>query len=178
MKSNGTRVGRTIAQEWERQESESERLANRKKVKTKKIIKVLSVFLLFSTIAVASAIIITQVIENHHKVEQEKSIVSPTIPIIDEAKIGVSSRVKDYVVSLEEDLQTIGLKPNRAVVPVGKSRELDVFLDGYDYYFKLNIDRKTSIAAEDMKRMISYLTERDIHPEYVDIRVKGKAYYK
>ena len=34
--SNNVRVGRTIAGEWERQESESERLAARKKAKNKK----------------------------------------------------------------------------------------------------------------------------------------------
>ena len=144
---SNVKVGRTIAQKWEKQESESERLQNRKKAKGKKIVRVLS------------------------------SIV-PTAQIIDESGAGVTKRMKEYVGTVEQDLADLGFTVDRAVLPSGKTREIDLFLKDYPYYFKLNIDRVAAVSAEDMKRMVTYLTEHDIHPSYVDVRVKGKAYYK
>ena len=44
--------------------------------------------------------------------------------------------------------------------------------------FKMNIDREPAVSAEDAKRMVNYVTERNIKPEYIDVRVKGKGYYK
>ena len=88
-------------------------------------------------------------------------------------------RICNSEVIAKIDLKDIGLTLNRVVVPIGKNREIDIYIDGYDeYYFKLNVDRETAVGAEDTKRMIAFLTERDLHPQYVDVRVKGKAYYK
>lgn len=175
---SSVRVGRTIAQEWEKQESESERLAARKKARSKKIIKVLS---FVAVIGVIGGIAVTEIsiwVKNREKAEAEKAIIEPTVEIIDEAGTGVTSRLKQYVGQIEQDFSDIGYSLNRAVIPAGKMREIDLFLNGVDYYFKVSIDRDTAVSAEDAKRMIDYLKEKDIHPEYVDVRVKGKGYYK
>ncbi len=174
----GVKVGRTIAVEWERQESESERLAARKKAKTKKVVKVV---LLIASLAVIAGIIIMEVsVWISHRVEEEKAakIPQPTIDLIDEAGTGITPRMKEYVGQLERDLGDIGLVANRAVVPAGKMREVHVFLNGQDYYIKMNIDRETAVSAEDAKRMINYVTDHNIKPEYIDVRVSGKGYYK
>ena len=178
MKKSDVRVGRTIAQEWEKQESESERLAARKKEKGKKIFKV---FALVAMLAIIAAIIVMEVTSwmvNRKKIEVAKYVPQPTVEIIDESGQGITNKIKDYVGQLEVDLSDIGLTLDRAVVPTGKNREIDIYLFGYDYYVKLNVDRGTAVSAEDTKVMLKYLTERDIHPQYVDVRVKGKAYYK
>ena len=78
----------------------------------------------------------------------------------------------------EGDLKDLGLIADRAVVPAGKMREVHIFLKDHEYYVKLNIDKETGISAEDTSRMVKYLAEHDLHPEYIDVRVKGKAYYK
>lgn len=178
-KNSDVKVGRTIAGEWERQESESERLAARKKAKNKKIFKVL---ILFAVLGVITAVIVMEVstwMVNRKKIETAKYVPQPTVNIIDESGQGITNKIREYVGQLELDLKDIGLTLNRAVVPAGKNREIDIYLDGYDeYYFKLNVDRETAIGAEDAKRMLAYLTEHDLHPQYVDVRVRGKAYYK
>ncbi|MBR2864439.1 hypothetical protein IKE88_02755 [Candidatus Saccharibacteria bacterium] len=172
------KVGRTIAQEWEKQESESERLANRKKSKTKKVIKVLSVFACLAIVTVLATMGITKWFTTNEKVEKEKTAIVPTVQIIDENGAGISNRMKEYVGTIEKDLQDLGYTVNRAVIPAGKSREVDVFLNNYEYYFKLNIDRASAVSAEDVSRMVAYLSEHGINPGYVDVRVKGKGYYK
>ena len=70
---NSVRVGRTIAGEWERQESESERLAARKKGKIKKIVKVLSFVALLGVISVVAIIKVTVWTDNRKKEEIEKA---------------------------------------------------------------------------------------------------------
>ena len=173
------RVGRTIAQEWERQESESERLAARKKEKGKKIFKVLALFAVLAIVAVIITMEVTTWMVNRKKIEEARNVPQPTVAIIDESGQGITNKIKEYVGQLEIDLSDIGLSLNRAVVPSGKNREIDIYLNGNDeVYFKLNVDRGTAVSAEDTKVMLNYLTEHDLHPQYVDIRVKGKGYYK
>ena len=58
------------------------------------------------------------------------------------------------------------------------TREVDVYLEGMDTYFKIHVDRSTSESAEDAVRMIDYLDKKDIKAKYVDIRIAGRAYYK
>ncbi len=175
---DSVRVGRTIAGEWERQESESERLLARKKQKQKKVFKVVSLVVILLAVFGIVTMEVSVWIANRAEEEKETVVLKPTIEIIDEAGTGVTSRMKEYVATVERDFADIGLSANRAVVPAGKMREIHVFLNGYEPYVKLNIDRGTAVSVEDAKRMLQYISSRDIHPEYVDVRVKGKGYYK
>lgn len=179
-KSNSdVRVGRTIAQEWERQESESERLAARKRAKNKKVFKVLALFAILAIVAIIIVMEVTSWMINRKKIETAKYVPAPTVQIIDESGQGITNRIREYVGQLEVDLADIGLSLDRAVVPAGKNREVDIYLgDHGEMYFKLSVDRGTAVSAEDVKRVTSYLAEHDLHPQYVDVRVKGKAYFK
>ena len=176
--NQGVRVGRTIAGEWERQESESERLAARKKTKTKKIAKTLVLVASVAVIVGIAAMEISVWISNRVEEEKAAKIVQPTIEVIDEAGTGITPRMKEFIGQLERDMADLGLPVNRAVVPAGKMREVHVFLNGQEYYIKMNIDREPAVSAEDAKRMVNYVTERNVKPEYIDVRVKGKGYYK
>lgn len=172
------RVGRTIAQEWERQESESERLAARKKAKSKKVIKVLAFFAVLAIVAIVVVMEVSTWMTNRKKIETARFVPQATVQIIDESGQGITNRIREYVGQLELDLSDIGLVLERAVVPAGKNREVDIYLEGQEYYVKLNVDRGTAVSAEDTKRMVAFLSEHDLHPQYVDVRVKGKAYFK
>lgn len=176
--NDNVRVGRTIAGEWERQESESERLAARKKEHGKKIFKIVSLLVILVVVGVIAAMEASVWINNRAKEEEAARIIQPAIEIIDEAGAGVTSRMREYVAQVEQDLADVGLTANRAVIPAGKMREVHLFLNGYDYYIKMNIDKETGVSAEDTKRMVEYVTTHDLHPEYIDVRIKGKAYFK
>ena len=172
------RVGRTISQEWERQESESERFAARKKQKQLKVVKLL---LIIAVLGVIVAIVVFEIsgwLDRREKVEAARNTPQPTVSVIDEDNSGVTARMKEYVAVLEQDFADLSYKVNRAVVPSGKNREIHVFLDGYDFYIKFNIDRGTAVSAEDADRMIRYVKEKNITPQYIDVRIEGKGYYK
>ena len=176
--NDNVRVGRTITGEWERQESESERLLARKKARNKKILKILTLVVILGSIGVIVAMEVSVWVGRRVKEEEEASIIQPTIEVIDEAGTGVTSRMREYIAQVEQDLADVGLVANRAVIPAGKMREVHLFLNGYNFYVKMNIDKETAVSAEDTKRIVTYLTEHSLQPEYVDVRVKGKAYYK
>ena len=104
---------------------------------------------------------------------------TPTVEIIDEEGTGyITDKIKTAVGMLEEDFQEYGYKVSKAIVPSGMTREIDVYLDGMDTYFKIHVDRNTSESAEDAVRMINYLDKKDIKAQYVDVRIAGRAYYK
>ena len=91
--------------------------------------------------------------------------VEPTIEIYDEGAgtsrtEGVSARVKEYVGLIERDLEELGVKATRAVLPAGKMREIDIYLEGSATYYKVSIDRGAGVSAEDIVRMKKYLEEQ------------------
>lgn len=178
-RERGVRRGQTIVAERERAESEAERALVRKRKKRRKRRATITLALL---VAIAYLVgytwlrewsndhIVAEVVEEHYQIRAE---------IVDEEGIGqLSARVEDYIAQLEQDLTDYNLSVIKFTLPTGKSRELYVDLSGYEYYFKVSLNRDTAVTAEDISRMVKYLSEREIHPEYVDVRVSGKAYYK
>ncbi|MBQ6394613.1 hypothetical protein IJH97_02590 [Candidatus Saccharibacteria bacterium] len=178
---NTMKLGRTIVAEREKTLSESERMLARKKAKSKKTFMTMISVLILSAVVILLVVTIYNVIVKNRDVaapvEQDKYM--PTVRIEDGGGTSyVTEKMKEYVGRVERDFQSYGRKVVRAVIPAGKTREIDIYLDGRDEYYKLSIDRGSAVSAEDAVRMIKYLDERDIHPEYVDVRVEGKAYYK
>lgn len=99
--------------------------------------------------------------------------------VVDEDRRGqISSRVRAYIADLEQDLRDLGLTVTKVILPTGASRALYVDIEGQEAYYKVDIDRDAATTAEDIERMSRYLAEKDLHPEYVDVRVEGRAYYK
>ncbi len=105
--------------------------------------------------------------------------VEPTVAIIDEnAGNNVSSRTKVFVARLEADAKDYNLKLDHVVLPFQKAREILVFFEGRKEYYKMSSERGSTVQIEDAERMIRYLDSKSLSPEYVDLRVEGKAYYK
>lgn len=172
------RVGHTIVEKRERVESESERMVKRKKAKTR---QVLSGVIFVAGVLVVGIMIWSGVAGVLSKKETPRDEVVrpvPTVDIIDEARVGVTNRMREYVALLEQDFAGLGYRVAKAVVPSGKSREIDIYLDGKDGYIKTNIDRDTAVSAEDADRMVRYLEEHDINEfRYIDVRIERKGYY-
>ena len=99
--------------------------------------------------------------------------------IIDENGLNtVSGRVKEFVRRLESDAKENGLVIERVVLPLGKMREVDVYVMGREEYYRLSVERGSAEQAEDMGRVAKYLVEQGVVVGYVDLRVAGKAFYK
>jgi hypothetical protein len=65
-----------------------------------------------------------------------------------------------------------------AVIIPPSTREIDLKLQGRDYPIKTNSDRDPLQQAEDVANALIRLDQRGIKPQYVDLRVAHKAYYK
>ena len=173
------KLGRTIAGQRDRQETASERLIARQKAKNKKTI---SVILTVGILLVIFALIVTTVRgwlqpKQYTVIVEEKY--EPTVEIIDEDSSNyITERMKEYVGRTEKDFRDAGYTVIKAIIPSGKTREVDIYLDGREEYYKMNLDRSTSVSVEDATRMIEYLTKSNVTPSYVDVRIAGKAFYK
>ena len=174
------RRGQTIVAERERSVSDSERMSLRKKAKQKKIMSGVILIVGLAGAVVLAVIIFINIYGNLKEPETlSEEVFTPTVAIEDESGSGlVTSRMKEYVGMLENDFKDSGYKVARAVVPSGKTREIDIYLDGRNEFYKTNIDRGAGVTVEDVVRMIRYLDKNGVGPSYVDVRVAGKAYYK
>lgn len=178
-KMQGMKLGRTIVAERERAESDSERMMARKKAHRKQRTSVVVVVLMGIILGLIIYMGVNE-LKDERQMEAEKAAeVEIRAQVIDEDNRGrISARTKTYIAQLEKDLADLGYTVTKVTLPTGMSRELYVDLEGKMGYFKVNLDRGTAVTAEDMDRMIRYLEKNGVVPEYVDVRVEEKAYYK
>lgn len=174
------RVGRTLAGDAQKtREDKMQRAADRKKRDAKNIATVVGVVLIILVVLAAVVNYVSGVIKEREEASKPAPVLEPKVAILDEnAGENVSQRVKDFVAHLEDDTKELNLEIERVVLPYQMVREVDVYIKGRSEYYKMSLDRSSSVQAEDMSRMIRYLSEKEITPTYVDIRVEGKAYYK
>lgn len=173
------RVGKTIGGKREAAESESERMQYREKVKKRKLMSILTFFAVIAVIFLGFLTVIQSMRKEQRISDDKATVAEPTIEIVDEASVGVSRRAKEFVSNLEQDLNSYNISLVRAVLPRNKTREVDVYINGFDGYFKLSLDRGAGVSAEDLERMLRYLKGLGFKGvEYVDLRVEGKGYYK
>lgn len=178
--------GRTIGEKRERLETANERAAARKKDKQKSVLRVILTICGFAGLAAALVGLFTALTSDSGDDSYRNTVeipYSPTIDVIDEdsAATGgeITSRMSEYIGQAETDLRALGYIPTKAVLPTGKVREVDFYLDGYPGFIKMSIDRGAAVSAEDVDRMIRYLEEQGITDfEYIDVRVDGRAYWK
>ncbi|MBR3236135.1 hypothetical protein IKF92_00420 [Candidatus Saccharibacteria bacterium] len=179
------RSGRTIGEAREQLETKNERNAARKKDKKKKSLRILFTIFGFIVIAVAIFCIVSNLVRNRDNLLPSEDTVenlTPTVKIIDEDATGTSkitSRMNTYIAEAESDFRSFHFTPTKAVVPSGSIRVIHFYLEGYNGYIKMTIDRNAAESVEDAERLIRYLKEQGINDfEYLDVRIPNKAYWK
>lgn len=110
---------------------------------------------------------------------------NPTVEIVDQSGVQLqsgsavaSSRFLSYVGRTVALLAERNLIVQQVVIPLGTTREIELHIQGYSYPIRLSIDREVGEQVEDMARAIQYFSGRGQTPEYIDVRVEGKAYYR
>ena len=63
-------------------------------------------------------------------------------------------------------------------IPTGTSRQVELSLEGRSYPVIMSIDRSVGEQVEDMSRVVMYFDAQQVSPRYVDLRVKGKVFYR
>ena len=173
------KLGRTIVAERDKQEKASERMLARKKAKNKKITATIVTVVILLVLFILAVATLHEWLKPKQYTEIVRESYAPTVEIIDEDSSGyVTERLKEYVGRVERDFKDMGYTVTKAIVPTDRMREVDIYVDGRNEYYKMNLDRGTAVSVEDAVWMIEYLTDKGINPSYVDVRIAGKAYYK
>ena len=181
--------GRTIGEKREKLETKNERAAARKKDKQKYWLRVTMVslgFVILITILIVLAVVFFRQDSDQDPATTPEPVITeaePTIEILDASASAtggkITSRMKSFIGLIELDLKSYGYQPTKAVLPAESIREVDIYLDGYNGYFKTTTDRDAAVTAEDIDRMLRYLTEQGITDfEYVDVRIDNRAFWK
>ena len=174
------RVGKTIAGATNNARKRNlEHIAARKKQQRKNALIVLCILIILVSVGIMVGNYIAQKAAEREAALTEENPLEPTVAIVDE-NVGdnISSRTKVFVARLEADAKDYNLKIDHVVLPFQKAREILVYFDGRKEYYKMTSERGSAVQVEDAERMMPYLDGKALAPEYVDLRVEGRAYYK
>lgn len=110
----------------------------------------------------------------------------PEISVVD--KSGVSDNESSRQMINNQFLSFVGqivalapeknLKIEQIVIPPLTTRQLEVFFSGVPYLIKMTTTSSPVKQIEDAASVIKYLNQNSIVPNYADVRVERKAYYK
>jgi len=65
----------------------------------------------------------------------------------------------------------------QAILPLGTTRQIEIRLKDVQPLIKLSIDRGAGEQVEDMIRALTFLQSKNVTPQYIDVRVEGRAAY-
>lgn len=110
---------------------------------------------------------------------------SPTVQIIDNSGAQVqagqavaSNRFLGFVGRAVGLAKNQGYTVLEVVIPAGTTREVELRLEGVSFPVRFSVDRPAGQQTEDMARVLRWLQSHAITPQYLDVRVSGKAFYK
>lgn len=96
---------------------------------------------------------------------------------VDEASVA-SRRFISYLGQLLGALRSQEVGAVERVVIPASIRQLDIYLQGRGYPIKTHVDRDPYAQAQDLKHALTFFDQRQVVPQYVDVRVEGKAFYR
>lgn len=109
----------------------------------------------------------------------------PRLQIIDNSGVPTtgsssvaSASFLEFVGRLAGDLEQYGYTMDTATIPADSIREIDITISSVSYRFKTTTDRSVGNQAQDISRIIPYLKQRGVQPQYVDVRLDQEAFYK
>ena len=109
----------------------------------------------------------------------------PTVKIIDNSGIDyipgtavASERFLSFVGRVVSLANAQSLTVEKVTIPAGTTRQVQLSVVGYAFPIILSIDRSAGEQVEDMTRALQYLRAQGRSAQYIDLRVKGKAFYR
>jgi hypothetical protein len=96
----------------------------------------------------------------------------------DESGVVASSRFIRFLGQIVAAVNGYGKGIVMSVIIPPATKEVDLKLGGREYVIKTNTDRDPLQEAEDIANALKFFDQRGIKPQYVDVRVAHKAFYK
>lgn len=112
-------------------------------------------------------------------------VTPPRVQIVDQSGISpdqgtavVSARLLSFVGRAVALAGEGGYTVSSVTLPAGTTRQLELRITDVAPYIRFSIDRAVGEQVEDMIRSVEYLRSRGVSPEYIDVRVEGRAIYR
>ena len=109
----------------------------------------------------------------------------PKVQIVDNSGLPLgngqavaSNRFLGFVGRVVSLTKAQGYTAQQVIIPPSTTRQIEVRLEGISYPVKFSIDRGAGEQVEDMTRSLRWLSGRGIVPQYLDVRVSGRAFYR
>ena len=127
----------------------------------------------------------TYYIDDHGVAFTQAPTTKPSLVVEDKTGINpddigavASERMLYYIGRLVALVQSKGLVVSKIELPAGTSRQVDLYLEGRGYTIKTHLDRDPAGQAADVVSAVTFFDSRGLRPQYVDVRVSSKAFYR
>lgn len=90
----------------------------------------------------------------------------------------MSNRFMGFIGQVIGSAKKQGYEVDSIIIPAGMTRQITIHVKGVEYPFKFSSDRPAGEGVEDMVRTIQWMKARQLTPQYVDVRVAGKVFYR
>lgn len=125
-----------------------------------------------------------QYVDNTGTAFSRNYFAAPKVQIVDKSGIPAgagpvaSNRFLGFVGRVVGLTKGQGYVAHQVIIPQNTTRQIEVMLEGIVYPIKLSVDRSAGEQVEDMIRTVRWLTARNVTPQYLDVRVSGRSFYK
>lgn len=116
---------------------------------------------------------------------QKNHFPEPSVKVVDQTGIQAhnnqvlaSSRFLGFIGRVIGGMEAYSYPVAEIVLPADTTRQVQVKLRELAYPLKFSVDRSVGEQVEDAARAINYFQQQGLEPEYIDVRVSGKAFYK
>lgn len=96
----------------------------------------------------------------------------------DQSGVVASTRFIRFLGQIVAAVNSYGKGTITSVIIPAALKEVDLKLTGREYVIKTNTDRDPLQAAEDIANAFKFFDQKGIKPQYVDVRVAHKAFYR
>lgn len=108
----------------------------------------------------------------------ELAIVDNSGLATDSVRLIASNRFLGFVGQVVSASNDRALAISTVSIPPLTTRQVAITLQDSETEYRLSIDRSAGEQVEDITRLSGYMSANNIQPEYIDVRLKGKAFYK
>lgn len=111
---------------------------------------------------------------------------TPGVTVVDESGITpeqgsaiASTRLLGFLGRVVDQAGERGYAVSQAVLPADTTRRVDIALEGEgESRVHFSTDRGVAVQVEDMDVALQYFKKRGVSPQYIDVRVAGRAAYR
>lgn len=116
---------------------------------------------------------------------QRNYLPEPAVQVVDQTGIQsqnnqvlASNRFLGFIGKVVGRMKDNGLTVTELILPANTTRQVQVRIQDVPYLVKFSVDRPAGEQAEDAARSVKYISQQGMSPEYLDVRVSGKAFYR